>query len=193
LDTRLSYTEKELFALVAAGDEQAFRLLLARHQPFIFGQAMGYLKDVQKAEDIVQEVFLSLWKNRHRIKDMESPQGYLVMTARNRIVDEFRKKLMLPLVDEMAHLYTAPGMLSDEKLETKQLLAIIQSAIDQLPPQRKRIFEMSKKEGRKYQEIAAILGISKETVKVQMVKALAFLRSAVQHQVSILLLFSLFS
>lgn len=185
-----SHTDKALFALLAEGDEQAFRSLLERFQPNVFGQAMNYLKDVQKAQDVVQEVFLSLWKNRQRIKGMESPQGYLFATARNRITDEFRKKLTVPLAPDAEEIQEAL-LPVDEKLELKQQLALIQTAINQLPPQRKRIFEMSKKEGMKYQEIADELGISRETVKVQIVKALAAIRAALPYKVPVVVLLSL--
>ena len=67
---------------------------------------MAYLKDSHKAQDVVQEVFLTIWKNRRALSDIEQPEHYLYRMVRNRILSEFRKKLVIPIPDNIEQLQT---------------------------------------------------------------------------------------
>lgn len=148
---------------------------------------MAYLKDSHKAQDVVQEVFLTIWKNRSSLPDIERPQHYLYTMAKNRILSEFRKKLMIPIPDDVEQLQPATDLPADERLATKQLRELVQAAVNQMPPQRRAVFELSRQEGLKYEEIAARLGISRETVKGHMIKALAQVRTFIRHALRLLL------
>ena len=77
-------TDIELFKRIAADDHHAFTLLLERHRANLFGQAMAYLKDAGKAQDIIQEVFLAIWKNRKNLEQVIQPENYLFVMARNK-------------------------------------------------------------------------------------------------------------
>ncbi len=125
--------------------QPAFKKLLHLYQPTIYGQAVAYLKDVQKAEDVVQEVFMALWHNRELLLNMENPAGYLMTIARNKIVDEFRKKVPLNILDAVAEITATPEASAVITLENKELWQLISAAIEQMPLQRKKVFEMSKK------------------------------------------------
>ena len=184
------HTEKDLFQQIANGDHDAFTRLVDRYWNNLYGQAMAYLKDSHKAQDVVQEVFLTIWKNRSSLSDIERPEHYLYTMARNRILSEFRKKLLIPIPDSMEQLQTASGAPADEQLTAKQLQELVQTVVDQMPPQRRAVFELSRQEGLKYEEIAARLGISRETVKGHMVKALAQVRTFIRH--ALRLLFQIF-
>lgn len=184
-----TYHEQELFKLVAQGDHPAFRVLVDRYWNNLYAQSMVYLKNSYKAQDIVQEVFLSVWKNKSSLLDVESPANYLFILTRNRIVSELRKKLTVGLEDHADIINRKTAALPDDILADKQLNELIQQAIRQMPPQRRAVFEMSRKEGLKYEEIAALLGISRETVKGHIIKALAFIRTFIRHHLQLLLIF----
>ncbi|WP_346316412.1 RNA polymerase sigma-70 factor [Chitinophaga sp. YIM B06452] len=180
------HTENNIFQLVADGDHDAFTRLVDQYWNNLYGQAMAYLKDSHKAQDVVQEVFLAIWKNRDSLPGIERPEHYLYTMAKNRILSEFRKKLLSPIPDHIEQLQPASGSPADEQLAAKQLRELVQAVVDQMPPQRRVIFELSRQEGLKYEEIAARLGISRETVKGHMVKALAQVRTFLRHALRML-------
>lgn len=180
------HKEKDIFQQIAESDHDAFTRLVDQYWNNLYGQAMAYLKDSHKAQDIVQEVFLIIWKNRNSLANIERPQHYLYTMAKNRILSEFRKKLLIPIPDGIEQVQRAPDSPADEQLATKQLLELAQVVIDQMPPQRRAVFELSRQEGLKYEEIAARLGISRETVKGHMVKALAQMRTFMRHALRLL-------
>lgn len=175
--------DKDLFDRIATGDHDAYKALLERYRGNLFGQAMAYLKDVYKAQDVVQDVFLTIWHNRATLIVVESPEKYLHVIARNKIISEFRKKSLLPVPETLQPL--SEDITPERKLEFKEMAALIQSAVDQMPPQRKMVFEMGKKQGLKYEEIAARLKISPNTVKTHMVQALSFIRGILRSGVKI--------
>lgn len=170
----------ELFKRIAADDHYAFTLLLERHRANLYGQAMAYLKDIGKAQDVIQEVFMAIWKNRKNLEQVSQPENYLFIMARNKIVGEFRKKILQPLPEMLGASYIDSNILPADLLEHKQLLNLVRSEVEKMPPQRKKVFELCKFEGLKHEEIAQLMGISKNTVKVHMVQALSFIRSAIR-------------
>lgn len=184
------HTEKTIFQQIANNDHDAFTRLVDQYWNNLYGQAIAYLKDSHKAQDVVQEIFLTIWKNRGTLPDIERPQHYLYTMAKNRILSEFRKKLVVPIPDGIAQLQPAADSPADEQMATKQLRELMQAAVSQMPPQRRAVFELSRHEGLKYEEIAARLGISRETVKGHMIKALAQVRTFMRH--ALRLLFQIF-
>lgn len=164
------------FSRLGADDHEAFSNLLSFYQPVIFGQAVAYLRSVATAADVVQEVFLVLWKRRVLISQMENPPGYLMAIARNKIMDEFRNKVHENVLDTLETILVAPMPSIHLAIEEREMWQSVEAAIQRLPPQRKKVFELNKKQGLSYQEIADLLQISRETVKVHLVKAVAFLR-----------------
>lgn len=175
--------EKELFKRIAQDDESAFAKLLNIYQPPIYGHAIAYLKSVSAAADVVQEVFLALWQQRISISQMGNPSGYLMTIARNKIMDEFRRKVDENGLDTLEFILVSPDPTVHLAIEERQMWQSVEAAIQNLPPQRKKVFELNKKEGLSYKEIADQLQISRETVKVHLVKAMAFLRHILNDKV----------
>ena len=186
------YTPHQLFLQIAEGDEAAFTLLLDKYWNLIYSQSMAYLKDRFKSQDIVQEVFLAIWKSRHKLPEVESPEDYLFIIARNKIFNEVRKKVAEPITDNIEQYYAEQQLRPDRQFDHSEINTLLQDAISQLPPQRRRIFEMSRNEGLTYEAIAGQLGISRETVKVQMVKALSFLRQYIRTHIPLYLFLKFF-
>lgn len=182
------YTDNELFKRIAQDDHPAFTELVERYWNNLYGQAIAYLKDSHKAQDIVQEIFLTIWNKRGTLLDVGKPDNYFFILTRNKIISELRKKLTVPISDDTEQMPQESNLLPDNLLAHKQLHGLIQTAIKQMPPQRKKVFELSRQEGLKYEEIADRLGISQETVKGHMIKALAFIRTFIRHHIGFLLI-----
>jgi RNA polymerase sigma-70 factor (family 1) len=186
------HPEKNLLEQIAEGNHDAFKQLVDRHRDNVFSHAMAYLKDYSKAEDVTQEVFLIIWDNRESLKKVANPDGYIFVLTRNRIVAEFRKKVKLFMLDDLEQTHLDAGLLPHQLMENKEMAALIKSAINEMPTQQRKVFELGKLEGLKYEAIARQLNISPNTVKVHMVQALSFIRTFIRNGGAGYLLFILF-
>ncbi|MBN1986034.1 MAG: RNA polymerase sigma-70 factor [Prolixibacteraceae bacterium] len=129
------------------------------------------------AEDIVQDLFVTLWIKNEQIAISSSLKNYLFTSVKNRSLDflkhEKTKAKRLNVLDESAEL---PENLSSLWFAESELTKVIEACLKKLPPRCREIFVMSRFEGLKNQEIADKLGISKRTVELQISNALKSLR-----------------
>ena len=138
---------------------------------------MGYcrlfVKNNTEAEDIVQEIFFALWKNREKIDLYKSVESLLFVSLRNRClnylkehsrhyVDSFHEDLT---INELQYLYQIDFTERKEPALEEQLIEALKQAIDELPERKKEIFIKNKIQGLKQKEIAGELGISVKTVE----------------------------
>lgn len=126
------------------------------------------------AEDVVQECFATLWEKLEAGLAVTNRRAYLYMTVRNRCLDQLRRKGMQT---ESLKPYDTYGIIDDDDAqERSQIEARLWTAIDSLPEKCREVFLMSKRDGLKYEEIATELGISENTVRNQISKALKVLK-----------------
>ncbi len=183
------YTDLELFALIASGNEIAYRQFYDRHWNRIFSTAVTYLKSAPAAEDVVQEVFLKLWSKRATLKEVDNPAGYLYIMCRNMLINSLHRQLELNELTEQ-QIEVLPGSLlhPHQVVDIKELSEKINAAVLHLPPQQQTIFRLSREQGLNHEEIAARLGIEKTTVKNHIVRALNNLRTSLSVHEYIMLL-----
>ncbi|WP_346317993.1 RNA polymerase sigma-70 factor [Chitinophaga sp. YIM B06452] len=165
---------------MAAGNQQALKTIVEAFWPNIYAHALAYLRSPEKAEELTQDVFLAIWEKRETLPNIENFRGYLFITARNKIVSRLRVKLATTHPAEETDA-TETLYIPDSQLELKELNNLLREGIEQLPPKRKRVFEMSRLEGKSHAEIAAELGISKDTVSEYITLALNFLRTYLKN------------
>ena len=180
------HTEKELLLLISRDDQIAFTWLLRNYWNKVYTQALIYLKSPQLAQEITQDVFLKIWSSRQRLRDVQSFSDYLFIISRNEIISALRKKNK-DLV-EPSHELQEILMQPDKQLHYKESYHKILSLIDQLPPARKKVFTLSRLEGKSYEEIGSELGISRNGVKDHIVKALNYLRTHFEFHEELLLM-----
>ena len=136
--------------------------------------ALHYLGDSDMAKDVVQECFATLWEKLEAGLAVANRRAYLYMTVRNRCLDQLRRKGMQT---ESLKPYDTYGIIDDDDAqERSQIEARLWTAIDSLPEKCREVFLMSKRDGLKYEEIATELGISENTVRNQISKALKVLK-----------------
>lgn len=136
--------------------------------------ALHYLKDADLVEDVVQECFATLWEKLQAGAAVANRRAYLYMTVRNRCLDHLRRK---GIPTEQLKPYDTYGIIDDDDAqERSQTEARLWTAIDSLPEKCREVFLMSKRDGMKYGEIAEELGISENTVRNQISKALKALK-----------------
>ena len=151
--------------------EDLFRL---NYRPLCL-YALHYLQDADMAEDIVQECFAMLWEKSGQGAAIANMRAYLYMSVRNRCLDSLRRK---GLPTESLKPYDTYGIIDDDDAqERSQIEAKLWTAIDSLPEKCRQIFLMSKRDGLKYEEIAQELGLSVNTVRNQISKALNVLKN----------------
>jgi RNA polymerase sigma-70 factor, ECF subfamily len=169
------FNNKRLFD----ADQRAFDALFQEHYEPLCRFAYSLLDSVELAEEVVADVFIKIWKNKDNLHIQTSVKAYLMASVRNRSIDYLRKRLRHQTesedeIKDVASTYTSP----EEHTISCELLQIIESAIDCLPPQGRIIFRMSRDQGLRYQEIADQMQISIKTVETHMVRSLKFLREA---------------
>ena len=162
------------FARIAAGDQLAFEQIFREQYRPLCAFARQYLKDPEKGEDLVQDLFFRLWQDRDKVSVTTSVKAYLFASVRNRCLNALAVQSRMRPLDEEADDRSSDEVVSED--ERTHRLARVQAAIEALPEERGRIFKLSRYEGLKYHEIAERLGISAKTVENQMGRALKTLR-----------------
>src|SRR3712207_4537745 len=172
----LEFDADTVLSIALTHDERkAFDMIFTRYYPRVKQFVLGFCGDEYEAENIAQDIFMKLWIQRDRIAAIETLDAYIYMMAKNaalnalkRMVREHRGPAESLEVEDNANI--------EESLYSKELMEIIHQHIDQMPPQRRKIFTMSRIEGLKNEEIAERLSISKRTVETHISAALAELR-----------------
>jgi RNA polymerase sigma-70 factor (ECF subfamily) len=186
-----NFDETNLVSELKNHNEKAFRKLFEIYYQDIYGYSISLLKSKDYAEENVQDVFLKVWLYRENLDISKSFKSYLYTIARNQAFNILNKAANDTLLKEeifySSQLSYDHGDYLIREYDCKKMK---KQAIRELPPQRKRIFKMSRK-GKTYEEISEELGISVNTVKNQMGKALESLRIFFQTYYSILILISI--
>lgn len=176
-------TEKGYIEAVSRGDEQAFELLFLHYFPRIKGFISGILQNEEEAEDISQDIFVSMWQSRERLTNIENLNAYLFRVAKNAVYRHIERSLLFRDFQEQQinhALFTSTDNDSiEEELYAKELDFLISVAVEKMPPQRKQIYKMSRVEGISNDEIAERLSISKRTVENHLTQALADIRKII--------------
>jgi RNA polymerase sigma-70 factor (family 1) len=189
------YDEKSLLARVAQGDANAFEILYNQYRHKIIYFAWKFLRSDSRAEDVLQEIFLKIWMNRDQLPEIKNFKAWLTAITRNHIFNALRRLAVEEaFIMELSTKDTLPGQTEIlDNLSFNELQNALQKAASTLTPQQKRIFELSRTEGLKHEQIAEKLEISRDTVKKHMTDALRKIRLQMKPhenlvQLSVLLL-----
>jgi RNA polymerase sigma-70 factor (family 1) len=180
--------DDELMGLLREGDVEAFEEIHKRYFPVLYSHAYRRLPDREEVKDILQEVFTYLWNNRLILNFESGINAYLYTCVRNRIINIYKhhkiKDVYLHSIECFAQ---HPDMTTDERLRTKELIALLEQEIEALPPKMSVIFRMSRQEQLSHKEIAQKLDISVFTVRKQINNSLKILRTKFGALFSLLL------
>jgi len=162
-------------------DISAFNTLYWEYHGAIYANAFKLIRDSVIAEDIVQEVFVALWEKRHRIDPKLDIAGWLFVVSHHKTIDQLKRKLRHSLAERILHSIFANHTAIENDITDEQLGAI-EKAVDQLSPQKRRVFELCKVQGRTYKKAAEELHISKYTVKEYLSEAIISIKKYIgQH------------
>lgn len=182
----VTYTDAELLSqLHERSEARAFEVIYNRHFSTVFRYVYKLMQDRETSEDLVQNIFMALWRNPNK-HSIENLPAYLIGAAKNQIAKHFRKSKFNTVQMEFIRDYDSTNI-TEEYLFEQDTRTTIEAAIGRLPSKCRSVFELSRFSFLSNKEIAHKLGISVFTVENHIKKALYYLRQSLD--VIILVLF----
>jgi RNA polymerase sigma-70 factor, ECF subfamily len=176
-----SEEERALATRLRTGDALALELLVERHYVTLLTYLTHAIRSEDIASDLLQELFVQVWRRRESFPVDRALAPYLIASARNRLLDYLRTRRR---TERKLGVYAQErGMngSNDDPLlvaEYAELARAAREAIEQLPERGREIWRLSREQGLTFPEIAQVLGISVNTVKTHMARAMTALRAA---------------
>lgn len=166
-------------------DQQAYKELFTHLYAYLFQFAKTLVKAKEPSEEIVSDVFIKVWEKRRELEKIENLKVYLYVTTRNMAYNylDKQKRVVTQPIDDFHGTITSLYFDPEQLLITADMLALIQKAVEELPPKCKIIFKLIKEDGLKYREVAEILGLSVKTVENQLAIALQKIGTAVSFDI----------
>lgn len=170
-------TDHELLTLLRAGESQAFSEIYERYWESLSLYTLKVIQSKEDALDIVQEVFVSIWKRRAELNIEVSLNAYLFKCVRNLSIKYIEKNITKRnFLSTLSLSFQDNDLTNIDALELKELEITIDNAVAKLPPKMREIYLLSRQENLSYRQIAEQLEIAETTVKKQVSNALKILR-----------------
>lgn len=168
---------QEIIQMLSDDNPAAFETLFLHYYPKVKLFLIGFLKDEESAQDIVQDVFLKLWQRRKELDSLTNFNAFLFRCAKNEMLNYLRKQYIGTLYIEK-EIQKEARYNNDPESEyvATELSSLVKSMVEKMPSQRKIIFRMSREEGLSSDEIAQRLNINKRTVENHLSLALRTIR-----------------
>ncbi|MGC3943227.1 MAG: RNA polymerase sigma-70 factor [Chryseolinea sp.] len=168
--------EEDIINAIREGNTVAFQHVFDSCYESLCGYAFSMLRDAAEAEDIVQSVFMKLWEKRDSLEIRQSVRSYLFRAVYNQCLNHIEHRAVKSRYQAYSQLEAVEAS-SEPDPFPDELDQKIRVAVDNLPPQCKKIFMMSRYDGLRYPEISSRLNISVNTIQNQICKALRLLRT----------------
>lgn len=171
------------------GKQAAFDFFYKKYKIRLYSNILKLVKSPEIASDILQEVFIAAWTNRNKIDIDLSFESLLFKIAQNKVYDFFRKVARDRTLEESLILNTSALYFQavDVDQDDNEKFYLIKNEIENLPPKCKEVFKLCKLEGKSYNEVSELLGISSATVNNHIVKATNILKSKLVNTANVLI------
>ncbi|WP_302609911.1 RNA polymerase sigma-70 factor [uncultured Bacteroides sp.] len=173
------FNEKQLLEAISKGDEKAFKVLFLYYYPRVKGFIGGLLQSSEEVEDISQDIFLMLWNHRSSFVAINNFKSYLFRICKNAVYRHIERTLLFKnyLQKQTENMASIPECNeTDDNIQLQELELLIAITVEKMPPQRKKIYKMSRESGMSNDEIAHTLGLNKRTIENHLSQALTDLR-----------------
>jgi RNA polymerase sigma-70 factor (ECF subfamily) len=162
-----------LLERISQNDPQAFKIFYEYTYPQLFRIACYFLSNSEDRKDLISDVYMNLWKNRHSINGIRNIDNYLFISVRNNVMRTRAEKITYQHIQiEDSGLDTHSMQFDPEKeLLNNELKEVLELAINSLPDRCRLIFLMVREEEMKYKDVSEVLSISEKTVQAQMIIA----------------------
>ncbi len=182
--------EHKLIKNVIKGDAFSFDEIFERFNDKVYAFSISNLKNKQDAEEVVQEVFYNLWKDRAKLKELKSLDAWIFAISFNIIRKHFRKLARdRKLFENFSETKLSQDNSTATEVEYNDLLEKAENIIEKLPTRQKNVYLLSKRQGLSNTEISTKLNITKKTVENHLTTAKAFLKRALVDERLLSILF----
>jgi len=179
-------TDLPLFQALQQGDGYAMEELIARHRRWVGALAYAQLGDADKVEDVLQRVWLQVWRSARELRDARTWRAWLCRLVRNAAYDELRKQRRERVHTDGSHAKATDETVDrspDRTISEEEQRQQVREAIASLPAIYREPLVLRHLEGSSYSQIAEILGLPVDTVETRLVRARRFLREALKGKV----------
>lgn len=183
---QLSASDLDLIDRLKQDDESAMAVIYKAYWEPLYRSAYNVFKNREICEDIVQELFIRLWKNRHAVEISISLKAYLHASIRYEVFRQIRAgRANEHIYDDLLERLHAPAV--HTSIEYEELVTQISSIVEQLPEKCREVYKLSRQENLSHKQIAERLNISTKTVENHLTKALRLLRTSLGAELTLLL------
>jgi RNA polymerase sigma-70 factor (ECF subfamily) len=162
---------------IRKGDKKAFELIFNRYNEKLYFFALGYLHSSTEAEEVIQQVFVSLWENRSTLIEVFTLKDYLYKAVINKIYNYFKHQAVR--LRYQNHMVTQESLEDDHSQQSiyfNDLKGTLENLIEELPTRQQQIFKLNQQEGLSPLEIANCLGLSVRSVENQIYRAMKYIK-----------------
>jgi RNA polymerase sigma-70 factor, ECF subfamily len=176
-------SDEALLARVRAGDEPAFEQLFRRYAESLYDCAYGYVESRDAAQEIVQQLFATLWERRQQWDVPGTVVTYLFRAVRNASLNALRdrrRNLAFRARLSSAALDAPPPAGVDQEVEAAELAIAVARVVSRLPERCREVFRLNRYHQLSYAEVAQVMNVSVKTVEIHMARALRELRTRLE-------------
>lgn len=177
-------SDTDLIKSLKNGEPKAYTFLVDSYYHKLCVYAHGLTNDHDSSEDIVQNVFEYIWKNRLNLKDEFSIKNYLYRSVYNEFIDQYRKRKSIMILEKKYIDALSTIVEEEDEKSMEKLINLVKREIENLPPKCKQTFLLSKQNGLTNIEISEYLNVSIKSVEAHITKAFSILREKIGEKTS---------
>lgn len=182
-------SDRELWSHCRKDDMFAYNTLFRRYAPKLYIQAVRYLPNTTEAEELVMDLLLNLWQKRDSLEIAGELKAYLFRAIHNRVINHLQKRIPeTQSIDLLEEDELIESRQADYRILTGDLEMSYRDKLENLSPQRRKVFLLSREENMSYAQIAQLLNLSVNTVENHMTSALNALRESTRELTTLSLL-----
>ncbi|WP_025146497.1 RNA polymerase sigma factor [Pedobacter jeongneungensis] len=183
------YSDEQLVELLTQSDARAFEEIYLRYWKELLFFASNKIDDFEDSENIVQDIFVSIWKRRTAFGITSTLKSYLLTSVKYRIIKHFeRSRFQRIYSEQLGHENDLLDNSTQEYLDFEHLRERLEQLIVELPKKSELIFRLNKQDGKTHKEIALLLNMTEKAVNTQLVRIKKTLRSKLDSYLSSILL-----
>ncbi|EDM33862.1 RNA polymerase ECF-type sigma factor [Pedobacter sp. BAL39] len=169
--------ENIILAKIAQGDHHAFFLLFDHYQRYVYGFGRKLTRSDDQAEEIVQDIFQKIWTLKEKLPEIEHFEAYITRLVRNQAYTILRKNMLSAKINTGLSEEAAMEVSDlNTELDYRETVVLLNEAIQSLPDQQRKAYELCHQQGLKYEDAAKEMNISPDTVHYHMKLALKTIR-----------------
>lgn len=187
--THINPSDRELIDRIRVDDEDAFTQIYTRYWKVLLSTAANKIKDLEEAEEIVQDIFVALWKRRKVLEITGSLNNYLAVSVKYRVIKALARKQCQQKYQayQLEHALLLDNT-TQEWLDFEEMRAQLTELVANLPEKCRLVYQLSKESYLSQKQIAAALNISEKTVEAHLARAAKSLRAGLSQFLSLTLL-----